>query len=118
DVALPFKSEKGFHLLIAERSGTSWTRKTLFGLAQESSVSWNGKVLQLEPQTFVHWDGHHYRLEQGPLAKYVYGYSEDELAGVLLKITYFGKQTEPMDGLLVLTHSESPNLQAFRAHRR
>src|SRR5262249_55640227 len=30
DVALPLKSEMGFHLLIAERSGSSWQRRAFF----------------------------------------------------------------------------------------
>jgi hypothetical protein len=118
ETALPFKSEKGFHLLIAERAGNAWQRKALFALAQESAVAWNGKALALEPQTFVYWDGRDYHRAQGPLATYVYGYLEAELSGVLLKITYIGPQTKPVKGLLLMTYQESPDWGAFRSHHR
>jgi len=117
DVALPFKSEKEFHLLIAERSGASWQQKALFVLGHESRVTWNGNALVLEPQVFVYWDGRQYRLEQGPVAAYAYGYSDSELSGVLLKITYGGPQEKPVPGLLLMTFQGSPNVGAFRSHR-
>jgi hypothetical protein len=58
-----------------------------------------------------------YRLEQGPLAAYVFGYLESELSGVLLKMTYGGPQTQPAPGLLLMTYQGSPKVGAFRSFR-
>ncbi len=119
NAALLLVSGEHRYLLVAERAGNRWIRKTLLRLAGESTLAWDGRTVVLAPpESFLEWDGNDFSLGRGPLALYAHAYGDSDFGTVLVKLTYIGPQEEPYPGLLFSSYYRWPNLEAFTLHRR
>lgn len=118
DAAIVVKDRGKNYVVIAQRTGEIWRKAGLIPTKSEGIKEWNGRALRLADDSLIAWDSKRYRLEKGPLAFYCYGYEPTEFAGVMLKLTYVGPQTEPYPGLLISSFYRWVDLEAFKVHRR